>query len=189
MKNTSTLTVSLAGFDGAILKKFRKHSLLVGGLLLLLGLVGIILPSALSLVASAFLGWLLLAGGVLSLYFAFLTKWRSAWSWIKALLLTFTGILVLFNPVAGIMAVALLIALYLLMDAVGNFTLVQALYPHKGWGWMAVNGVLSLGLALIMIFAYPATTVVLVGLYLGISLLFDGIALIMLGLAARHIES
>ena len=188
MTTHSNITVTLSGFDGAILKKFQKHSLLIGGLFLILGLLGIILPSALSLVASTFLGWLMLTGGILSLYFAFLTKWRSAWSWVKAVLLTFTGVLILFNPVAGILAVALLIALYLLMDAVGNFTLAQAIYPHKGWGWMAANGVLSLGLALVMVFAMPATTILLVGLYLGISLLFDGIALIMLGLAAKHIE-
>ena len=188
MNTLPDIKLSLMGFDSAILKKFRKHSLVVGGLLLLLGVLGIILPSALSLVASAFLGWMLLIGGVLSLYFAFLTKWRSAWSWVKALLLLFTGVLILANPVAGILAVALLIALYLLMDAAGNLTLAQALHPHKGWGWMAANGVLSLGLALIMVFAVPATTVVLVGLYLGISLLFDGIALIMLGLSAKHFE-
>jgi len=188
MTTQQNLTVSLTGFDGAILKKFRKYSMAVGGFFLVLGLLGIILPGALSLVASAFLGWMMLTGGILSLYFAFLTKWRSAWSWVKALLLTFTGTLILFNPVAGILAVALLIALYLMIDAVGNFTLAQALYPHKGWGWMAANGVLSLGLALVMVFAIPATTVVLVGLYLGISLLFDGIALIMLGMAAKHFE-
>jgi uncharacterized membrane protein HdeD (DUF308 family) len=188
MNDTPELKLSLMGFDSEIIKKFSKHSLLIGGLLLVLGLLGIILPSALSLVASAFLGWMLLTGGILSLYFAFLTKWRSAWSWVKAVLLLFTGTLILVNPVAGIMAVALLIALYLMMDAVGNITLAQALYPNKGWGWMAANGVLSFALAMVMIFAYPATTVVLVGLYLGISLLFDGIALIMLGLSAKHIE-
>jgi uncharacterized membrane protein HdeD (DUF308 family) len=187
MNTSSNIKLVFMGFDSAILKKFRKHSLLIGGLLLLLGLLGIILPSALSLVASAFLGWMLLTGGLLSLYFAFLTKWRSAWSWVKALVLLFTGTLVLMNPLAGILAVALLISLYLMMDAVGNFTLAQALYPHKGWGWMAANGVLSLGLALVLFVALPSATVVLVGLYLGISLLFDGIALIMLGLHAKHI--
>jgi uncharacterized membrane protein HdeD (DUF308 family) len=186
MNTHTSLTVSLVGFDGTVLKKFRKHSLLVGGLFLVLGLLGIVVPSALSLVASSFLGWMLLTGGILSLYFAFLTKWRSAWSWVKALLLAVTGGLILLHPVAGILAVALLIALYLVMDGVGNFTLAQALYPHKGWGWMAANGVLSLGLALVMVFALPATTVVLVGLYLGISLLFDGIALVMLGMAAKN---
>lgn len=189
MNTPSEISANFSGIDGTILKKFQKHSLLVGGLFLILGLLGIILPGALSLVASTFLGWMLLTGGVLSLYFAFLANWRSAWSWVKAALLTFTGVLILFNPVAGIFSVALLISLYLLIDALGSFTLAQAIYPNKGWGWMAANGVLSLGLALVMVFAMPATTVVLVGLYLGISLLFDGIALIMLGLAAKNINT
>ena len=187
MVNQSNKIVTLNGFDGTILKKFSKYSLIVGALFVVLGLLGIILPGALSLVASTFLGWMLLAGGVLSLYFVFLAKWRSAWSWVKALLLVFTGTLILLNPLAGILAVALLLALYLLIDAVGNFTLAQALYPHKGWGWMAANGVLSAALGLYMVFAMPATTIVLVGLYLGISLLFDGVTLIMIGMAAKKL--
>jgi len=189
MAHQTNMTVTLNGFDGTILKKFSKHSLLVGVLFLILGLLGIILPSALSLVASTFLGWMLLAGGILSFYFAFLAKWRSAWSWVKALLLVFTGTLILLNPMAGILAVALLLALYLLIDAVSNFTLAQALYPYKGWGWMAANGVLSAALGLFMVFAMPATTIMLVGLYLGISLFFDGVALTMIGLAAKKLGS
>ncbi len=188
MTGYNETTVVLSGFDGAVLKKFSKHSLLIGGLLLALGLLGIILPQALSLVASAFLGWILLTAGTLSLYLAFLTNWKSVISWVKAFLLLFTGALVLFNPLAGILAVALLLALYLFMDAFANFALAQSMYPMKGWGWMAANGVVSLGLGLIMTFAWPADTVVLVGLYLGISLLFDGITLIMMGLAAKKFD-
>lgn len=67
MHTPTEIKLSFMGFDSAILKKFKKHSLVIGGLLLLLGLVGIILPSVLSLVASAFLGWMLLVGGTLSL--------------------------------------------------------------------------------------------------------------------------
>ncbi len=187
MKRTH-VNVTFSGFDGEILKRFSKHSLIIGVLLFALGLVGLFLPQVMSLVASTFLGWLLLAGGMLSLYYAFLARWRSVWAWLKAILLTLTGAVILLNPLAGILTVALLLAVYLFMDAFGGFALAQSIYPHAGWSWMALNGVISLLLGGILVFAWPADTVVLVGLYLGISLLFDGIALVMLGLAARKLD-
>ena len=46
------------------------------------------------------------------------------------------------------------------------------------------NGIVSLGLAAVFIAGWPFTTVWLVGLLIGISLFFDGLSLLMLGLAA-----
>lgn len=178
---------SISHFDGKLLAKFRKISLGIGGLLLALGIVGVLVPQVLSAIAGAFLGWLLLGAGVLNLYLAFLARWRSVVAWLKPVLLILSGGLVLLNPLAGVVAISLMIALYLFMDGFGSMVLAQGVYPASGWGWMAANGVVSLALALLMTFAWPANSLVLVGLYLGISLMFDGIALILLGLASKNI--
>ncbi len=186
MTGYTETTVVISGFDDNIMKKFSKVSLIVGGLLLLVGLTGILAPQILSLVASAFLGWLFLIGGALSLYFAFLARWRSAVAWIKPVLLLLAGFLILLNPLAGVVAIALLLAFYLFLDAFASFALARFMKPAKGWGWMASNGVISVALALLLVFAWPADSAVLVGLYLGISLMFDGLSLLLLGLASRQ---
>ena len=87
----------------------------------------------------------------------------------------------LYSPAAGIAALGLLLSFYLMMDAFGSFTLAQAHYPAKGWGWMLVNGLFSLALAVLFLIGWPATSIWLVGLYVAISLLFDGIALSVIG--------
>ncbi len=57
--------------------------------------------------------------------------------------------------------------------------------PNKGWWMPMINGVLSLLLALILLLGWPLSSIVLVGLFVGISLFFDGIVLVVLGMQAK----
>ncbi|HHI82125.1 MAG TPA: hypothetical protein ENJ99_03150 [Rhizobiales bacterium] len=182
MENTSVHTAVSFYFDGQFLKRFRTFSLVAGGLLMLAGIAGAVVPQIMSLVVSAFLGWLLIAAGIISGYFAFLSRGRSMIALLKPVLLILTGAMFLFYPLAGVAALALLLTVYLLLDAFGSLGLAYDIYPHRGWGWMTFNGLISLLLAVFMIFAWPVGSPVLVGIYIGISLFFDGLALFTLGL-------
>ena len=173
------------GFDEAWLQRFRKWSLIIGALLILVGIAGAAAPQVLSLVVSVFLGWLLLAAAMLTGYLVFLSRGRATITWLKPVLLFLTGALFLFYPDVGIAALALLLTVYLILDSYGSFGLAYDLYPLRGWGWMTVNGIVSLLLALVLLFAWPAASPVIVGLYIGISLFFDGLALLFLGLLAK----
>jgi len=75
------------------------------------------------------------------------------------------------------------------MDAFSSFVLAQSVYPGKGWGWMAINGVVSVLLAALFMIGWPETSYWLVGLYVAISLVFDGWALLFIGWALRKEES
>ena len=79
----------------------------------------------------------------------------------------------------------LLLAIYLLLDAFGSFALAQSIHPVVGWGWMTFNGVTSMLLALLFLIGWPSTSLWLVGLYVGIALLFDGLTLLAIGWALR----
>jgi len=85
--------------------------------------------------------------------------------------------------------VSLLLAVYLLIDALGSFMLAQFVHPAKGWGWMVFNGVISIVLAALFLIGPPATSLWLVGLYVGINLLFDGMALVAIGWNLRNINT
>ena len=102
------------------------------------------------------------------------------------MLLILTGGIMIYSPQAGVAAIGLFLALYLMLDAFGSFALAHAIHPARGWGWMAFNGVVSLLLALLFLVGWPVTSLWLVGLYIGISLFFDGTVLVALGLAARN---
>lgn len=105
--------------------------------------------------------------------------------WLKPVVLVIIGSAMLFYPAGGVAGVGLLLAVYLLMDAFSSFVLAQAVYPAKGWGMMSINGVASLLLATLFMAGWPETSFWLVGLFVAVSLLFDGWALLFIGWTLR----
>lgn len=171
--------------DKKILAKFGPYTLVTGILLIVLGTAGILLPGVMSLSTALFVGWLMLIGGILWAVHTYQYSPKNVMDWIKPGLLFIIGGLMLFYPAKGVEVVGLLLAAYLLLNAMGSFTLAQSIYPAKGWGWMAFNGVVSALLAALFLIGWPATSLWLVGLYVGISLLFDGWALVAIGWMLR----
>lgn len=168
-----------------ILNKFGPYTFITGILLIVLGTVGVFLPGVMSLGAEIFIAWLLLIGGIFWAIHTYKYSPKSVMDWLKPALLFVTGGLMVFYPVSGVAGVGLLLAIYLLLDAFGSFAFAQSIHPAKGWGWMTINGVTSAVLAALFLIGWPATSLWLVGLYVAISLLFDGWALLFIGWALR----
>ncbi len=182
MKREEKMTkMEIIDFD----KSFRKPLIIVGSLLFILGLLGVIFPNLFSLAISIYLGWLMLFAGLIWLYYSFKLHVHSFSSWIKPIILLVAAGLWLFYPVAGIAALTLLIAFYIFSDAFGSFAMAFERRGNNGWGWMLLNGIISLLLGILILFGWPATSIFILGIFVGISLLFDGIALIMLGMALK----
>lgn len=160
---------------------FGTYTLITGILLILLGLAGIILPNLLALGTVLFLGWLLFLAGLLWAFHTFKYNPKNFSDWLKPTLLLLCSYLIIFYPISGIEVVSLLLAFYLMMDAFGSFSLARTIHPAKGWGWMTFNGVTSLILAILFLIGGPAASMWLIGIYVGISLFFDGFVLTTIG--------
>ncbi len=178
-------SITIIGFDSAFVGRFWKATMITGIITALLGLAGLLVPQWTSLVASFFLGWLLVTAALLSLYLVYLSRWRSPITWLKPVLLLVTGLLFLINPKIGIAALALVLTFYLLLDAITNFGFAHEYHPLRGWGWMVFNGLVSLGLAGLLLFGWPQNSALLLGIYIGVSLFIDGLVLIFMSLAAK----
>ncbi|NDU85551.1 MAG: hypothetical protein G3H99_02945 [Ferrovum sp.] len=178
--------MNILAIDNKSLEKFGPHTLLIGILLIVLGIAGILLPTVMSLSTVMIIAWLVLAGAGLWAIHTYKYSPKNVMDWIKPVLLFIFGGLMLIFPAIGVEAVGLLLAFYLLLDAMGSFTMAQSIYPVKGWGWMTFNGVSATLLALLFLIGWPATSLWLVGLYVGISLLFDGFSLVAIGFTLRH---
>ena len=171
--------------DQDAIKSVRTPLLIAGVLLSLVGAIGIFLPGVLSLAIEIFLGWLMIVGGILWGYYAYHAHSPSFISWLKPVILLVGGILLLVYPVSGIAAITLLVSFYLLTDAFGSFSLAFERRPLPGWVWMMLNGLLSLTLAVLILVGWPVTSPIYLGIIVGISLLFDGVSLFMLGVAMK----
>ena len=166
----------------AILKKFKKRSIWIGILFIILGIAGMILPVIMSVTVTMFIGWFLVFGGIFFIYYLLKHPIKKWIEWFKPLILLVSGALLLIFPMPGVAAVGLLLAFYFLMDSGANFLFAFETRPMKGWGWMLFNGIVSLALAVMVLIWWPFDSYWFIGLFVGISLLIDGIVLVVVGI-------
>jgi uncharacterized membrane protein HdeD (DUF308 family) len=155
-----------------------------GIVLVILGLVGIVLPEVLSVTLAWLVGGLLLAAGVIGAYAVWSGYRRDGLAWLKPFVLVVLGLLLLLYPGIGAAAIGLLIIVYFLMSGFAGIAFGLGLRPLPGWGWNVFSGAVSVLLAMVFIWGWPFDSLWLVGLFVGISLLLDGIALLVLSRAA-----
>jgi len=168
-----------------MIKKFRTHSIIAGILLIIIGLIGIFLPTLMSFTVSLFIGWILVFGGLIYGYHVIKSYHKRWLAWLKPFILLLTGILLLIYPISGVAVIGILLAVYFFIDAFAGFSSAFELRHLKGWGWMLFNGLLSLALAFIFLIGWPFSSVWLVGLFVGISLFMDGLVVLVMGIVAR----
>jgi len=168
-------------FEKDLLKQLSKHAKIAGIIMMLLGLAGIFFPQVMSVVVMAFIAWLMLLAGITVGYFTWASD-RGNWrGWLKSFILALMGGLLLVYPLSGMAAIGLFMAIYFLMDSFSSFTLAMEMRPNQGWGLWLVNSFLSLGLGLLFVWGWPFRSMWMVGLFVGISLFFDGVTLFSMG--------
>ncbi len=165
----------------------RRQLRWTGIVLTLIGLLGVLAPQVVSLTLSLLIAALLIAGGLLFGWLAWQGYQHSGMGWLKAFALLVAGGLIAFHPIAGAAALVLLLIVYFLFDAFASIGLALQWRPLPGWGWLLANGLLSALLGVVLIAGWPFQADWILGLIVGISLLFDGLVLLMLSLAARDL--
>ena len=177
------------GDDSALLKKFGKYSLIIGIILAIIGVLAIVYPFYAALSTAAVVSWLMVLAGVMVGYFTYISDPRDWIGWLKALVLIVIGLLIIFYPISGVETVGMLFAIYLLFDGFASFVIGSTRKPAKGWWLWILNGVISIILSIIFIVSWPFVPeeMWLIGIYVGISLLVDGLVLIFLGAGAEKV--
>lgn len=173
----------------ALMRDAARHwgrLLAIGLVLCALGIVGIVASSAFTLVSVVFFGWLLCFAGLATLVHAF-----SAPRWTGVMLQTamgalnlVVGVLCIAQPLEGAVALTLLIAASLMVQ--GVFRLTSAFASRvDGRGWLVVSALITLVLGALIFAQWPASSLWLIGLFVGIDLLIYGSWLTSLALTLR----
>jgi uncharacterized membrane protein HdeD (DUF308 family) len=191
-----------AGHGGLPIDRVIRHELhhmrthwwwllLLGSLLAACGTAAIVFPHLTVMTSFAvviFLGMLLMVGGVATIVGAF---WAGKWSGLIVQLLVgilyLVGGLVVFNhPVISTVTLTVFIAASFIV--LGMFRSVGALllrYPQ--WGWSLLNGVVTLLAGIFIFRLLPEDALWVIGLLVGLEMLFNGWTWIMLAVAIRRI--
>lgn len=161
--------------------------LVTGIVLTIFGLVLLESPVVTTIASVFVFGWLLILGGLIHIVSAILDR-HSHNFWlhlaISSLAIVF-GLLMLLNPKVTLVTLTLLIAAFFFSN--GIFRILGSLITRfKGWGWYFVNGLISLLLGILIIIHWPASSLWVIGLFIGIDFLFIGISLIITSLSKRE---
>jgi uncharacterized membrane protein HdeD (DUF308 family) len=187
----AAMPVAAFSVDPETLRKFKLWFKIYGVILILLGAAAIILPGIATLATTITVGWLLIAGGIFGLISVFQAGSQSPgfwWNLLTAIVCVLAGAVLLWNPIAGVLTLTIILAAYFLANGVTKGIMAfhyRSVIP-KAWGWMLFSAVVDIILGVIIIAELPGSAVWVLGLLVGINLLFTGVALIS---AAIHCES
>lgn len=162
--------------------------LVLGIVLVVAGTLALGAPLVASLATALFFGAMLLVGGVAQLVGSF---WTRDWSGfflmlLMGLLYVALGLLFLNRPVSALEALTLLLACALMVG--GAFRIVGSLMQRfPQWGWICASGVLNLVLGILIWQQWPFSGFWVIGLFVGIDMIFDGWTWIMLALRLKRL--
>lgn len=166
--------------------------LLAGGIIsVVLGLIAIIIPPLASVGITILVGILLLVGavGMVAEAISRGTTGHRIWSGILAVLYVIAGVWLLINPVEGTITLTVVLIVFFLV--IGLFRLIAGIQGRSGGvpnaGWMIVNGILSIAIAVLVLLDLPSSAAWAIGLLVGIQLLFDGMMLITTAMAGKKL--
>ena len=162
--------------------------LVLGIVLVVAGTLAIGMPLVASLATALLIGAMLLVGGAAQLVGSF---WTREWSGFFLMLLmgvlyVVLGLLFLKRPISALEALTLLLACTLMVG--GVFRIVGSLtyrFPH--WGWICAGGVLNLILGILIWQQWPISGFWVIGLFVGIDMIFSGWTWIMLALRLKQL--
>ncbi len=154
-----------------------KYTLVVGLILIVLGIFGLLSPVILSAATDGILAGILILGGAVWIAHSYQLHAHGLGDWLRPLLLLITGAIMVALPAAGIASIGLLFILYFFIDAYRNFTRPKVL-SGVGRGWFFFSGIIDVLIALLFIVTWPQGSLILVGIFVGVNLIFDGIILI-----------
>jgi uncharacterized membrane protein HdeD (DUF308 family) len=163
--------------------------LIEGIVLLILGIAAIVLPPIATLAFTIIIGWIFLISGVMGLITTFMARQAPGfwWSLISAIIAIAAGVVLLLWPISGSVSLTLVLIAFFVIEGIAS---ILYAVEHRNqltgrWGWMLVSGIVDLILAGIIFAGLPGTALWALGLLVGINMVFGGVALIAMALAAR----
>jgi uncharacterized membrane protein HdeD (DUF308 family) len=169
------------------IEEVRAHRgwfLFMGVALIILGTIAIGSAEIMTMVSVMLLGWILIFAGIFEVVHGFA---RRAWggffiNLMAGLLYAVTGLLMVSHP--GLAAVTLTFMIAMLLIVAGTFRIVVAFStPIHHRGWLILNGVISLVLGFCIMDSWPVSGLWVIGLFIGIDMIFDGWTEVMLALS------
>jgi len=166
-------------------------SVLWGVLLIVFGMVAVASPFLAAVAVNALIAWLIILAGIVHLMLGFRTHGAGSMIWkilVGIAYVCFGGYLIA-RPVVGVASLTLVLATLFLVEGVLDIILFVKMRPMQGSNWVLLDGIVSLLLGAMIYMQWPSSSAWAIGTLVGISLIFSGVARVMMSLAVRKATS
>jgi uncharacterized membrane protein HdeD (DUF308 family) len=162
--------------------------LFLGIVLILFGMVCLAGDITATFVTILAFGWLLMFSGIVALVHAFrVHSWNGFFLYLlSALLRGFTGYALIRYPLAGAIAVTLVLASFFIVGGLFR-TIGSAMLKLPRWGWSAFSGIVSVILGVWLLAQFPVSSLWFIGFAIGVDMILEGASLVGLALAIHSL--
>jgi uncharacterized membrane protein HdeD (DUF308 family) len=149
--------------------------LILGIVLVITGTAAIICSFIATLATAVFFGTLIFAGGVVQIVNAVTCRnWRGFVVYLLAgILYGVVGLIMMNHPAATAVGLTLMLAAAFMIGGIIRIV-VSATERFHAWGWVMLNGFISLFLGIYIWRHFPESAFWVLGLFVGIDLIFAG---------------
>jgi uncharacterized membrane protein HdeD (DUF308 family) len=143
---------------------------------------------ALATVVSVFVvGIMMVIAGVAEVINAFQLKtWGKFLLWIAlGALYIIAGILTFENPLLAAALLTLMLGAALVASGIMRIVLAFSMKEGMPWMWVVLSGVITLLLGVIVLAKWPVSSLYILGIFLGVDLVFAGVGWIFVGLGLK----
>ena len=105
------------------------------------------------------------------------------WGLLVGLLYFAAGVELWLNPIGGVVTLTAFLAAVLVVDGVFHSILAFQIRPRAGWFWLLLGGIVGIVLGVMIWQQLPSSALSILGLLLGINLVFSGFSFLMLAMS------
>ena len=160
-------------FKTALIKNTKS----VGIVMIIIGILGILLPNFIGLAFNTFVGGIFLLAALALAVNAWQYQTQNMSLWFKPFVLAALAIIIFTHPAIILGVLGLLIAIYFLISGFSSLVLSFELHSSAKI-FSLLNGAISFVLGVIVLTNWPFSSAWVIGLIIGVTFIFDGIALL-----------
>ena len=189
MTNASDTVIDpRAGSDTAPLRAKWGWIVALGVVYLIAGFIALG-SVAMATVASVFVvGVMMIVAGVAEVFSAFQIKsWGKFLLWVLlGLLYVVAGFVTFQNPLLAAVLLTLVLGASLVASGIMRIILAFSMKREAPWIWVALSGVITVLLGVLILARWPVSSLYILGLFLGIDLIMAGASWVGIGLGLRR---
>jgi uncharacterized membrane protein HdeD (DUF308 family) len=181
MAESASVEAAVAAGTAHVRETVRRNTglfLLQAVLMVVAGVVAFVYPLLSSLAVTLFLGWMLIISGIVQAVTLIATaKVPHFWlQVVSAVLSIITGVLFVRNPGLAVSTLALLLVIFFMVEGIAKVVLALTVRPLPNWAWILVSGAIGIAISIYLLMN-PALTLIALGLFIGIMLISEGLAI------------